>query len=75
MLTSSKIRDRYAAAALGRPVRIRDEDCDVEPLEESDFEENGSAEPSLFGTSTRHHVLYAIHMAKLAVICKAPNDP
>ena len=72
-LKIGEIRDRHAAAALGRPVRIRDEDCDVEPLEESDFEGDGDADPTIFGTSTRYHVLYAIHMAQLAVICIVPQ--
>lgn len=31
-------RDRQCAAALGLPNRIRDEDCDFEPLEVSDFD-------------------------------------
>ena len=33
------VRDRQCSAALGLPTRIRDEDCDIEMLEPSDFEE------------------------------------
>jgi len=62
------VRDRHCAAALGRPIRIRDEDCDVEPLEECDFQENESPDPARFGAQTKTHVLYAIHQAKLAVV-------
>jgi hypothetical protein len=37
------VRDRQCSAALGLPTRIRDEDCDIEMLEPSDFEEDHSA--------------------------------
>jgi len=33
------VRDRQCSVALGLPTRIRDEDCDIEMLELSDFEE------------------------------------
>ncbi|TAQ87449.1 hypothetical protein B7494_g4221 [Chlorociboria aeruginascens] len=62
------VRDRHCAAGLGRPIRIRDEDCDIEPLEECDFEENESPDPAIFGAQTKTHVLFAIHQAKLAVV-------
>jgi hypothetical protein len=69
-LKNGEVRDRTASSSLGRPIRIRDEDCDVEPLEESDFEEDGDVDKTVFGTYTRFNVLYVITMTKLAVICK-----
>lgn len=66
------IRDRQCAVALGLPTRIRDEDCDLEMLESSDFEdENVSPYPKFLGTQKREHVLYCIHMAKLAIYCQS----
>ena len=63
-----KVRDRQSAAALGLPTRIRDEDCDIEMLEVSDFEEEShSVYPRYLGTPKKEHILYAIQMAKLAV--------
>ncbi|KAI9871346.1 MAG: hypothetical protein M1830_003011 [Pleopsidium flavum] len=62
------VRDRHAAAALGRPMHIHDDDCDVEMLEESDFEEGISPHPTICGGATRDHILYVIQMAKLAVL-------
>ncbi|RDL38870.1 uncharacterized protein BP5553_03210 [Venustampulla echinocandica] len=62
------VRDRQCSAALGLPTRIRDEDCDIEMLDPSDFEEEDhSAYPRFLGTQKREHILYAIQMAKLAV--------
>lgn len=63
-----KVRDRQCSAALGLPTRIRDEDCDIEMLELSDFEEDShSVYPRFLGTQKKEHILYAIQMAKLAV--------
>ena len=62
------MRDRQSSAALGLPIRIRDEDCDIEMLEPSDFEEEiHSPYPEFLGNQTREHVLYSIQMAKLAI--------
>lgn len=62
------VRDRQCSVALGLPTRIRDEDCDIEMLEPSDFEEEDHAVyPSYLGRQKREHVLFAIQMAKLAV--------
>lgn len=70
------IRDRQCAVALGLPTRIRDEDCDLEMLELSDLEEeSGSSYPAYLGTQKREHVLYCIHMAKLAGYCRCCRDP
>jgi len=56
---------------LGLPTRIRDEDCDIEMLEMSDFEDPVSTVyPKYLGTQKREHILYAIQMAKLAMSCK-----
>ena len=61
------VRDRQCSAALGLPTRIRDEDCDIEMLEPSDFEEDHSPYPKFLGLQKREHVLFAIQMAKLAI--------
>ncbi|EMD95186.1 hypothetical protein COCC4DRAFT_205108 [Bipolaris maydis ATCC 48331] len=59
------IRERQCAAALGLPCRIRDKDCDVEPLSYSDFAYAfRSSSPADF----RHRsTAYAISMVQLAV--------
>ncbi|KNG46285.1 cutinase transcription factor 1 alpha [Stemphylium lycopersici] len=59
------VRERQCAAALGLPCRIRDKDCDIEPLSYADF-------TSAFQTSApaedRHRsTTYAISMVQLAV--------
>lgn len=51
-------------------MRIRDEDCDVEMLQESDFQETETLDPTIFGRQTKVHVLYAIQLAKISVVCE-----
>ncbi|KAL6918453.1 hypothetical protein FSST1_009948 [Fusarium sambucinum] len=63
------VRERQASASLGLPSRIRDEDCDVEPLSSSDLEsEVGALEHSPFGSCQQEHVTYAVSMVNLARI-------
>ncbi|KAF4635629.1 hypothetical protein G7Y89_g2466 [Cudoniella acicularis] len=63
-----KVRDRQCSTALGLPTRIRDEGCDIEILDPSDFEEEDhSTYLKFLGTQKKEHVLYAIQMAKLIV--------
>ncbi|KEF56410.1 uncharacterized protein A1O9_07991 [Exophiala aquamarina CBS 119918] len=67
------VRDRHCSGNIGRPLRIRDDDYDVEPLEESDFEEEFTQNVStlgIYGKQSRMHVLYVIAMSKLSEICK-----
>lgn len=52
-------------------MRIRDDDCDVELLEESDIYETEPTDPLLFGEQTKTHVVYAVHQAKLSILCKS----
>jgi hypothetical protein len=53
------------------PSRIRDEDCEVAELEESDFEEDDSTNASeVFRRPPEAHVNYVIQMARLAKLCK-----
>ncbi len=59
------VRERQCASALGLPCRIRDKDCDIEPLSSADF-------TFAFASSTpvqdRHrYTVYAISMVQLAV--------
>ncbi|GAM38810.1 hypothetical protein TCE0_033r09851 [Talaromyces pinophilus] len=61
------VRDRFDAASLGRPMLIHDDDCDVEPLEESDFDgpaNNGGSGDISAVLGVRH----SIEMAKLAIL-------
>lgn len=57
-------RDRQCAAALGLPDRIRDEDCDVEPLEASDYVDTFSQ--LLPRQRAEDYTAHAIAMAQLA---------
>ncbi|KAF5671386.1 cutinase transcription factor 1 [Fusarium denticulatum] len=63
------VRERQASASLGLPSRIRDNDCDVEPLSESDLESDIETQDGLqFGSCKPEHKTYAVNMAKLARI-------
>ncbi|KAI5458625.1 fungal-specific transcription factor domain-containing protein [Mariannaea sp. PMI_226] len=63
------VRERQAAASLGLPSRIRDDDCDIEPLSSSDLEsELAIQEASHFGSCKPEHVMYAIKMVEIAKI-------
>ncbi len=63
-------RDRSDAAALGRPMRIHDDDCDLEMLEESDFEDEEDTDSTItIVPSSKIHRLYCIEVAKLSVLC------
>lgn len=57
-------RDRQCAAALGLPNRIRDEDCDFECLEPTDFE--NAYGPNVSQREREEYTTYAIGMAELA---------
>lgn len=57
-------RDRQCAAALGLPNRIRDEDCDFESMEPSDFEH--AYGPSVSKREAEEFATYAVGMAELA---------
>lgn len=56
-------------------MRIHDEDCDVEPLDESDFDMEETGFPQIVGTQAPYHTLYVIQMSKLAVLCMFPSIP
>ncbi|EQB51989.1 hypothetical protein CGLO_08415 [Colletotrichum gloeosporioides Cg-14] len=58
------IRERQCAAALGLPNRIRDEDCDIEPLSEPDFEHAFSL--SLPAPKAQEYTAYVMGMAQLS---------
>ncbi|RKL03643.1 hypothetical protein BFJ68_g11387 [Fusarium oxysporum] len=61
-------RDRHTAACLGKPCRIRDEDCDIEPLTEEDFYFDDDHNDPLITRQEEHHTALAIEMAKAAEI-------
>ncbi|OAA59736.1 Transcription factor [Niveomyces insectorum RCEF 264] len=62
------VRDRHAAAALGRPCRIHDDDCDVEMLQSADFLVDQNYNHELIAVEMEYHRSYAIEMARLAQI-------
>ncbi|KAL6229262.1 hypothetical protein BDW75DRAFT_249973 [Aspergillus navahoensis] len=62
------VRDRHTAAAFGRPCRIRDEDCDIEPLTGDDFQFDSDYDQALIPAQESFHISYAIEMSKLAII-------
>lgn len=51
-------------------MRIHDDDCDVEPLDESDFDFEETDFPHIASTQRSYHTLYVIQMSKLAILCK-----
>ncbi|KAF9880852.1 hypothetical protein CkaCkLH20_01894 [Colletotrichum karsti] len=57
-------RERQCAAALGLPNRIRDEDCDIAPLDERDFEHAFS--PDTASAKVQEYIAYAVGMAQLS---------
>jgi len=71
------MRDGHTQMAFGKPLQIQKIDCDVEPMSETDFIEEGieQIDVSLFGQCTRQHMLYALNMLRLheivVLICSA----
>lgn len=63
------VRERQSAASLGLPMRIRDEDCDIEPLTVLDLENDGdeSAVTGL-GSPTPEQVIYPLKIIELSSI-------
>ncbi|KAF4345614.1 cutinase transcription factor 1 alpha [Fusarium beomiforme] len=61
-------RDRHTAACLGKPCRIRDEDCDIEPLTEEDFYFDDDHNDPLITRQTGYHTAFAMEMTKAAEI-------
>lgn len=60
-------RERQAAVSLGLPMRVRDEDCDIEPLTVADLENDGDESPlTALGSPTDEHFIYPIKMVDLA---------
>ena len=53
---------------MGRPTRIRDEDCDVEPLTELDFHFDDIVDSPLILPFETYHISYVIEMVKLLAI-------
>lgn len=60
-------RERQSAASLGLPMRIRDEDCDIEPLTVSDLENDGDEDTLTgLGSPTMEQLIYPIKMIELS---------
>lgn len=51
-------------------MRINDSDCDIEMLNEGDFLVDQDFDNDLLGDQQDFHIMYAIEMSKLAVICE-----
>lgn len=66
-------RDRQCAAALGLPDRIRDEDCDVEALEPSDYTDTFSQ--LLPRQRAEDYTAHAVAMAQLAQLLVCSSFP
>ncbi|GKT64009.1 cutinase transcription factor 1 [Colletotrichum tofieldiae] len=61
------VRERQASVSLGLPCRIRDEDCDIEPLTAIDLEDDADEQDvTSLGASELEHVHYAIKMVEIA---------
>ncbi|KAK5058737.1 hypothetical protein LTR84_011001 [Exophiala bonariae] len=65
------VEDKHAATALGRPVHIRQADCDVERLELADFAEQPIKNPEIFGTPEQVDALYVIALVELSFIAES----
>jgi hypothetical protein len=66
------VRERQCASGLGPPCRIRDKDCDIEPLSYADFV---SAFESSASVDDRHrYTAYAISIVQLAVFLSRVVD-
>lgn len=64
------IRECQCSASLGLPLRIHDEDCDIEPLQLTDMESPSNAEQQLQSDAPPQQptaeMSYSVEMAKLA---------
>ncbi|ODM20362.1 hypothetical protein SI65_03415 [Aspergillus cristatus] len=54
------VRDRHTSAAFGQPCRIRDEDCDIEPLTEEDFNFDVDYDERLIPAQRDFYISYAL---------------
>ncbi|RGP66301.1 hypothetical protein FSPOR_6679 [Fusarium sporotrichioides] len=61
-------RDRHTAACLGKPCRIRDEDCDIEPVTEADLYFDDVTDDPLIPSQKEYHTAFFIEMRKAAEI-------
>ena len=59
------VRERQCATALGLPCRIRDKDCDIEPLSLADF--TSAFKPSTPPNDRHCYITYTMSMVQLAV--------
>ncbi|OAA70692.1 Transcription factor [Cordyceps fumosorosea ARSEF 2679] len=62
-----QVRERQSAASLGLPSRIRDEDCDIEPLSAADLEApDVDLEHPILAPTKPEHITYAIKMVEVS---------
>ncbi|TPX11539.1 uncharacterized protein E0L32_007750 [Thyridium curvatum] len=62
------IRDRHVSAALGRPYRIRDQDCNPEPLGEADFEFDSHTTTDIIAKQGAYHIAYTQNVSSLTIL-------
>lgn len=61
------VRERQSAASLGLPMRVRDEDCDIEPLTTADLQYDADDSPlTALGSPAQEHLVYSVKMVELA---------
>ncbi|KAH8895222.1 hypothetical protein GQ53DRAFT_681751 [Thozetella sp. PMI_491] len=63
---ASSVRERQSATSLGLPSRIRDEDCDIEPLDPTDLDFDNDCYEPIFSILQPEHVIYVMNMVELA---------
>ncbi|OBS26278.1 hypothetical protein FPOA_00218 [Fusarium poae] len=61
-------RDRHTAACLGKPCRIRDEDCDIEAVSEADLYFDDVMDDPMIPPQREYHTAFFIEMCKVAEI-------
>lgn len=61
------VREGQSAASLGLPMRIRNQDCDIEPLTVQDLScDNDDSPLTALGQPSPEHLVYPVKMAELA---------
>ncbi|KAG8674249.1 hypothetical protein FPOAC1_000213 [Fusarium poae] len=61
-------RDRHTAACLGKPCRIRDEDCDIEAVSEADLYFDDVIDDPVIPPQKEYHTAFFVEMCKVAEI-------
>ncbi|KAM0424111.1 hypothetical protein ACHAPD_002597 [Fusarium lateritium] len=65
----------HTAACLGKPCRVRDEDCDIEPVTEADLYFDDVMDDPLIPPQKEYHTAFFIEMSKAAEIRRLSINP